>query len=371
MGMSPAQKVGRALKASRAEKSGHRDETDESLRCERDKSDEEVQRRDVRTASTADAVIEQARDTADEVLRSTRQADLGPSNPGQARARGEADAVIQRQRAAADVKLEDERRDRTLALASLFALERELTDQHLLAERTRADVALSNRDDVLAMVAHDLRGLMGDIALRAALLVRTAADDDAGRRAIGIGEGIQRATAAMKRLVGDLLDIAAIEAGRLRVDASAGDVARVLRDAAEPFRSAARAKGLSFDLAVTPGHVPALFDHDRVIQILGNLVSNAIKFTPPGGGLSLGLAVEEGKARIAVADTGAGIDPGKLEHIFERFTQLLASDRRGLGLGLYIARCLVEAQGGRISAMSAPGRGSTFSFTLPLAPRAA
>ncbi|MFL5274294.1 MAG: sensor histidine kinase [Anaeromyxobacteraceae bacterium] len=356
----------RALKRTKAENTVHRGETDESLRSERDKSDEAVQRRDARTADAADAVIEQARDTADEVLRSTRQADPSPSNPGQARARGEADAVIQRQRAAADLKLDEERRDRTLALASLFALERELTDQHLLAERTRADVALSNRDEVLATVAHDLRGLMGDIALRAGLLVRTAGDDAAGRHATGIGEGILRATAAMKRLVGDLLDIAAIEAGRLRVDASAGDLAHVLRDASEPFRSAAEAKGLSFDSAVTPESVAAVFDHDRVIQILGNLVSNAMKFTPRGGRLSLGLTVTEGAARISVGDTGAGIDPTKLEHIFERFTQLLPSDRRGLGLGLYIARCLVEAQGGHISATSAPGRGSTFSFTLPL-----
>jgi signal transduction histidine kinase len=353
---------------SKPRDSAHRDVTDESLRAERDKSDDEVQRREGRAAGLADAVIEQARDEADEVLRSTREADPARSNPEQAQARDEADATVQRQRAVADAKLADERSERTRAMAALFALERELTDQHLLAERNRADLALNNRDDFLAMVAHDLRGFMGAIALGAGVLVRSAADDDDGKQSARIGRGIQRATAGMKRLVGDLLDLAAIEAGRLNVDVAAGDVAGVLRDAAEPFRSAAEAKGIALDLEQIPETVLAVFDHDRVIQVLGNLVSNAIKFTPRGGSISLRLLVADDEVRLTVADTGAGIDPGKLEHIFERFTQLLGVDRRGLGLGLYISKCLVEAQHGHIWATSVPGNGSTFSFTLPLAP---
>jgi signal transduction histidine kinase len=345
---------------------GPRDDTDESLRKERDKSDREVFRRDDRDAGIADAVIEQARDDADEVLRSTRQANAWPSSPAQAQARHEADATIRQQRAAADVKLDDERRERTRAMAALFALERELTDHHLLAERDRADLALNNRDDFLAMVAHDLRGFMGDIALRAAVLVKTAGDDEVGKDSVRIGQSIQRATAGMKRLVADLLDVAAIEAGRLHVKAETGDVASVLRDAAQPFRAIAEAKGIAFDLAETPETVMAVFDNDRVIQILGNLIMNAIKFTPTGGCISLQLEVADAEARLTVTDTGIGIDPGRLEHIFERFAQI-EEGREGLGLGLHIARCLVEAQRGRISAASVPGRGSTFSFALPLA----
>ncbi len=313
-----------------------------------------------------DAVIEQARDDADEVLRSARQAEPSPSNQAQAQARGEADAAIHQQRAAADVKLDEERRERTRAMAALFVLERELTDQHLLAERNRADLALNHRDDFLAMVAHDLRGFMADIALRAAVLVKTAGDDDVGNDSARIGRSIQRATAGMKRLVSDLLDVAAIEAGRLHVDVATGDVASVLRDAAEAFRGAAEVKGIALDLEETPETVIAVFDNDRVIQILGNLIMNAIKFTSSGGAISLRLQVADAEVRITVADTGIGIDPAKLEHIFERFTQV-KTDRQGLGLGLNISRCLVEAQRGRISATSVPGRGSTFSFTLPLA----
>ena len=347
--------------------SSQRDDTDESLRKERDKSDQEVHRRVGRAAGVAEAVVDLARDNADEVLRLARQADQPNPSAVQSKARNEEDADIQRQRAAADVKLGDERRDRTRALAALFALERELTDQHLLAERNRADVALNNRDDFLGMVAHDLRGFMGEIAYRAASLIRDARDDEAGRQSRQIGMGIQRSTAGMRRLVGDLLDVAAIEAGRLHVEVANGDVASVLRDAAAPLRSAAENKQIALDLEEPPDSVAAMFDHDRVVQVLGNLVSNAIKFTPSGGKISLRLTVAGEEALLTVADTGAGIDEDKLEKIFERYTQLLRSDRRGLGLGLYIAKCLVQAQGGRIWATSTPGAGSNFTFTLPLA----
>jgi signal transduction histidine kinase len=342
--------------------------TDESLRKERDKSDEEVDRRLGRASGVADAVLEQARDNADELLRAEREAEGSAPNEIQSRARGEADAATQRQRAAADEKLNEERRERTRGLAALFALEREITDQHLLAERNRADLALNHRDDFLAMVAHDLRGFMGDIALGAGVLVRSAGKDELGMRAIRIGHGIQRATVGMKRLVGDLLDIAAIEAGRLHVEVVKEDVASVLRDAAEPFRSAAESKGISLDFIHANGAVWAVFDRDRIIQILGNLVSNAIKFTPRGGTITLRLEVAGKDVTVTVTDSGSGMEPGRVEHIFERFTQLTPMDRRGLGLGLYIARCLVEAQGGRIWATTEPGRGSSFSFTLPLAP---
>lgn len=340
--------------------------TDESLRKERDKSDDAVERGLGRDEGVADQVIEKARGVADEVLRAARAASEPRPDRSQSQARSVEDAAIHQQRAVADKKLGAERRERTAALAALFDLERELTDSHLLAERERADVALNNRDDFLGMVAHDLRGFMGEIAYRSAALARDARGDEEGARVRGIGQGIQRSTAGMKRLVGDLLDIAAIEAGRLRVEVARDDLASVLRHAADPFRFAAQTKGLSLDLDEPPEPVWALFDHDRVVQVLGNLVGNAIKFTPAGGLISLRLSATAGEATLTVKDTGAGIPQDKLERIFERFTQL-SSDRRGLGLGLYISRCLVEAQRGRIWATSEPGAGSSLCFTLPTA----
>jgi signal transduction histidine kinase len=355
------------MEQSRSRGSAHREDTDKSLREERDKSDREFVEHIGRAATVAGAVVEKARGDADEVLREAREADEPRPGRAQSEARGAEDAAIQHRRKEADAKLADEGRERTRALAALFALERELTDQHLLAERNRADLALNNRDDFLGMVAHDLRGYMGEIALRATVLVRDARDDEAGARSRQIGRGIQRSTAGMKRLVGDLLDVAAIEAGRLTVEAAPGDVATVVRDAVEPFRSAARTKGIELEFEDSPQSISALFDHDRVIQVLGNLVSNAIKFTPTGGRIALRLAVAGEEVMLTVTDTGVGIPEEKLETIFERFTQLGASDRRGLGLGLHISKCLVEAQHGRIWARSVAGAGSSVSFTLPLA----
>jgi signal transduction histidine kinase len=355
------------MRATKSAGNPQRDETDRSLRKEREKSDREVGRQDGRNSGTADALIERTRETADATLRAIRESAEPRPGAAETKARGIEDAVIQRERVAADATLDAERRDRTQALAAFFALERDLTDRHLLAERTRADVALNNRDEFLGMVAHDLRGFMGEIVFRTGVLVRDSLDDEAGRRSRQIGLGIQRSTAAMKRLVSDLLDIASIEAGRLHIEQAKGDVASVLRDALDPFRFAAQAKGITLRLHDLPGSVVALFDHDRVLQVLGNLVGNAIKFTPIGGSISLRLEVTGAEVRLSVTDTGSGVPADKLEEIFARFTQLQPTDRRGLGLGLYISRCLVEAQGGRIWAISAPGEGSTFLFTLPLA----
>jgi signal transduction histidine kinase len=179
--------------------------------------------------------------------------------------------------------------------------------------------------------------------------------------------GIQRSLAGMRRLAGDLLDIAAIEAGRLNVEPASGDVATLLR--MPPSRSASprRLKAGKLELEEAPEAIAAVFDHDRVIQVLGNLVGNSIKFTPKGGKISLRLVAVGEQVQFTVSDTGAGIPADKLEWIFDRFTRVLPSDRRGLGLGLYISRCLVEAQRGRIWASSGPGPGSSVSFTLPLA----
>lgn len=341
--------------------------TDDSLRLERAKSDQEVGRRLVGATGAADEVLARARDDADDLLRASRQEDEPRPNKAEAKARAEADATVERERADADEKLADDRRTRTRALASLFALERELTDRRLATERSRADVALNSRDDFLGIVAHDLRGFMGDVALRAAAMAHEVEDGQAVERSRRNGRAIQRSIGGMKRLVGDLLDVAAIEAGRLDAQVSVGDVASVLRDALQPFKCAAETKALALELEDAPASVSALFDHDRVVQVLGNLVSNAIKFTPKGGKISLRLEVMDEEVKLTVADTGPGIPADKLTAVFERFTQLLESDHRGLGLGLYIAKSLVEAQKGRIWAVSTLGTGSAFSFTLPLA----
>jgi signal transduction histidine kinase len=350
------------------------DRTDESLRDERQKTDDAFSKKRDAIDENADAAFHHARATADTSLKGARaktderlaQSDASPQErQSVASERVQEDAVLQRERATSDAKLQEEREARKRALADLLRLERAKTDEHLLIERVRSDDALAARDDFLGMVSHDLRTLLGGIAMRAAMLVRNASQDEAGQRTRRDAESIQRFTARMNRLIGDLLDVASIEAGRLTVEPRPEDALRLVRETVEAFQPDVSAKGISLDSDVARDSLLARFDHERILQVLANLLSNAIKFTPEGGRISIRVEPVEEEVRFSVTDTGPGIDEDKLGRIFERFWQVLASDRRGLGLGLYISKCIVEAHGGRIWAESKPEAGSTFFFTLP------
>lgn len=354
-----------------------RDSTDEGLRQERKKTDTEYAHRQSAIEQQADTSIHESREKVDDALRTARgHADTKLAQgdvPAQAlesvtRERAHEDEALQGERATADSHRRDERAESSLALAALLHLEREVTDTRLLLERTRADEAVATRDEFLGMVSHDLRTLLGGIALQAALLKREPAEDEAGRRAVRAAEKIQRFTARMNRLIGDLVDVTSIEAGRIRVAPALQDATALVRDSVEAFQPLASAQGLSLDVEVRGNTLMAKFDHERVLQVLANLLSNAIKFTPPGGRVLLRVEPVGPEVRFSVVDTGPGIPSHQLEAVFERFWQARSEDRRGLGLGLYISRGIVEAHGGRIWAESEPGKGSTFSFTLPRAP---
>jgi signal transduction histidine kinase len=350
------------------------DRTNQSLREEREKTDDEFTRKRNSIEERADAVVQLARANADASLKEARartDARLTRSEAPQAERqtvaseRAQEDASLLRERATSDEKLGEERDASRHVLASLVALEREKTDQHLLIERARSDAALAARDDFLGMVSHDLRTLLGGIALRAALLIKNASGDEAGQKTRRDAESIQRYTARMNRLIGDLVDVVSIEAGRLSVEPQPEDAIRLVRETLEAFQPAASARGLSLEAEVARDSLLTRFDHERILQVLANLLSNAIKFTPEGGRVSIRVEPVEGAVRFSVTDTGPGIAEDLRERIFERFWQVLGGDRRGLGLGLYISRCIVEAHGGRIWVESSRDAGSTFFFTLP------
>jgi signal transduction histidine kinase len=352
------------------------DRTDQSLREERTKADDTFSARRDTIEEDADAVVEDARANADASLKAARRkadARLTRSHAPRhehetvATERGEEDAALERERAISDERLQREREARKRALAELFRLERETTDEHLLLERARSDDALVARDDFLGMVSHDLRTLLGGIAMRAAMINRHTLEDDVGRRVRKEAESIQRFSARMNRLIGDLLDVTSIEAGVLAVEPKPEDATQLVRDTVEAFQLAASAKGLSLDAHVARDSLLARLDHERILQVLANLLSNAIKFTPEGGRVSIRVEPLGEDVRFSVTDTGPGVPEENLERIFERFWQVRTSDKRGLGLGLYISRCIVEAHRGRIWAESRPGAGSTFFFTLPAA----
>jgi signal transduction histidine kinase len=354
-----------------------RTHTDESLRLERARSDREYSKKQTAIEEASDASIQTARERADEVSQESRDtADVKMARTNASpkmlesvdRERAHEDAALEGERAASDIELEAERVEGRRALAALLLLERQETDMRLVLERARSDEGLATRDEFLGIVSHDSRTLLAGIALQATLLKRIAAGDEAGRRTVQGLEKIERFTARLNRLLGDLVDVASIEAGKLLVVPTVQDAIALVRESVETFRPLASAQGLSLSVEIRGETLMAKFDYERVLQVLANLLSNAIKFTRPGGTISLRVEPLGQEVHISVTDTGPGIPSHQLEAVFERFWQARSEDRRGLGLGLYISKCIVEAHGGRIWAESQLGVGSTFTFTLPGAP---
>ncbi|WP_281784602.1 sensor histidine kinase [Sinimarinibacterium flocculans] len=350
-----------------------RQHTDHSLRVERANSDKALIERRAIVDQRVDDQVEEARDRADATLGQTREradAVIEAAEPASvetavARERRQADRILQTERAAADERLEKGRRNQAAALAALLPLERRKTDRFLLTERLRSDDALAQRDDFLGMVSHDLRNLLHGIVLNSNLLSAKASASDEGRRTVAGVQQIQRYAACMNRLIGDLLDVASIDAGRLAIQPEAGDAATLITEAVAAFAGAAADKQITLDADVIRPPLVAEFDRERILQVLSKLLSNAVKFTPAGGTITMRGACSERALEISVNDTGDGIPVDQWEAVFERFWQVGKSDRRGLGLGLFISRCIVEAHGGRIWIASKPGEGSTFFLKIP------
>ena len=352
-----------------------RSSTDESLRSERRKTDLELANRFEAVRAVASEQVSEAREKADLVLSDARELE-DRNSPTQSpavaadrsNARAHADAVLQEERNEADVTARAERQRRNLALAGLLAFEREDTDLRLEIERDRVDQALTSREDFMAMVSHDLRSLLGGIALSAELLRNVEHTEKPFVTVKRYADSIQRFSARMNRLVGDLMDMASIEAGKLAMVRVRQDASALLRDSLEAFEPAAAAQGI--ELASKQGEDTATaiveLDHERILQVLTNLVGNSLKFTPRGGRITISLERRAGEVCYSVTDTGCGIAPELLETVFTRYYQSNDGDRRGLGLGLFIAKSIVDGHGGRIWAESTPGNGCTFRFTLPL-----
>ena len=350
-------------------------QTDESLRTERAKTDRELARHQEAIEEDADDVIDRARVSADAVLATARAKEDQHIEQAAAPAAAPAITVVEEraledealkvERAAADEALRLEREESVSVLSSLLPMEREKTDRHLLTERVRSDDALSNRDDFLGIVSHDLRNLLSAIVMSSSLLSKRAPGGDGGKATRGETERIQRYAARMNRLIGDLLDVASIDSGRLAVTRVGGDAAALVAEMVEMYRSSASAKGLDLEMELAERPLAADFDHDRMVQVLANLIANAIKFTPSGGSVRVRVERAEGGLLFCVSDTGPGIPGDMLENIFKRFWQVSENDRRGVGLGLYIVRSIVDAHGGKVWAESELGQGSRFYVTLP------
>jgi signal transduction histidine kinase len=229
-----------------------------------------------------------------------------------------------------------------------------------IAIRERADTILTQRDRMIGVFGHDLRGLLNALSIHTELLLRRD-----GEKAVESARNVRAAVSRMDRLITSLLDYVRLKADKLEVVPRSVDAAELIREAVEIFRPLARVKSLTLTLAIPDTPLQATADHDRIFQVVSNLLSNAIKFSSVKGSITVQATTSGGDLQIAVEDDGPGIPERDLDRVFEGFCQLQESDARGLGLGLYISRAIIEAHGGRIWATSRPGGGSTFSFAIP------
>jgi signal transduction histidine kinase len=355
-------------------KPGERRSTDESLRAERRQTDSHLADTLGALGDAGDDLVEKARDKADSVLQDARDrqdeklvADGQPEDAADdlEQQRAGEDAALASERSSADDEVTAARARRQLALVSLLAHERNDTDLRLKLERTRADQVLSSREDFMAMVSHDLRTLLGGIALSAELVNELAGANAPIADVIGHANRIQRCCGQMNRLVGDLMDVASIEANKLSMVLERSDLVRLVRDSVDAFQPAALLHAIELTCETAQGAELISFDPGRILQVLTNLVGNALKFTPKGGRITVRVESAAEEVLVTVSDTGNGVPADQLTQIFERFFQTKRHDRRGLGLGLFIVKSIVQAHGGRVWAESTPGRGSRFIFTLP------
>lgn len=249
-----------------------------------------------------------------------------------------------------------------LATATTDALARaHAFDSERLARQT-AEAAARAREDVLAVVAHDLRNPLNLVTMTTQLITDVDPPAENRRRLLDV---MQRAAGRMNRLIGDLLDVARMDAGRFTLVTRNVPVRAILDSTLEMFEHAASDKGVSLSAELGQQDLYAHADPERVVQVLGNLVGNALKFVERGGSVRIRCQPRDTDVMFVVRDSGPGISPAQLERLFDRFWQARRDDRRGVGLGLTIARGIVEAHGGTIWVESSPGAGSTFMFTLP------
>jgi len=250
---------------------------------------------------------------------------------------------------------------RRLALRIRFAIRIGRAEAESARSLAKANTATRARDDVLAVVSHDLRGPLHAISLACEALREEITGD-----AVRYLGAIERASARAERLIADLLEASAIENGALTLSRASVDAAAIIRQAAADHELLAKETG-----GRSIAHVPAeatlvTADRDRVLQVLGNLIGNALKHAR-GAPIEIAVQRSGNQAVIAVRDQGPGIAEAELPHVFDRYWHG-RTKKGGAGLGLAIAKGIVDAHGGKINVASKPGEGAEFSFTLPLAP---
>ncbi len=226
--------------------------------------------------------------------------------------------------------------------------------------------AVKQRDEMLGLVSHDLRNPVNAVKMLAAAILRSPDDGVALPPEVAEHATVMlQAATQMDALIQDLLDSTRLEAGRLRLAPVWTPVAELVSSAVDTLTPMAASKGIVLESHVAAALPEVYADPDRTIQVLSNLIGNALKFTPNGGSVSVGAEVDGKMVLVAIRDTGLGIAAADLPFVFDRFWQSKRTNRSGAGLGLAIARGVVLGHGGRIWIESTPGSGTVVRFTLP------
>jgi signal transduction histidine kinase len=257
--------------------------------------------------------------------------------------------------------------DRDLAIAAELGRRISLAVDNATLYR-KAEQATHMREDMVAVVSHDLKNPLATIQMAVSFLkgeiVPNDAAHDVERKQLDV---IQRSADRMYGLIHDLLDTAAIEAGHVRLTRSVVPANELVIDAIELLRPLAAAKHIELLANLPSGLPPIMADAARVLRVFSNIAGNAIKFTPPGGRVEFGVTDVGVALAFSIADNGPGIAASDLPHLFEPYWQAERTKSLGSGLGLPIAKRLIEAHGGEIRVASEVGKGTTFTFTIPLA----
>jgi PAS domain S-box-containing protein len=225
--------------------------------------------------------------------------------------------------------------------------------------------ALRARDDVLAVVSHDLGNPLSAVRIGASVLLKLLPEEEGEAGPRQHVQAIRQAVAQMERLIRDLVEVKRLETGELGLVRGTPRAASLVAEAVALLGGLARDKDIALESRVDVGAGSVVADRERALQVLSNLVGNAVKFTPVGGRVTVSATRSDGEVVFAVADNGPGIPGDHLPLVFDRFWQANRRNGVGLGLGLAIAKAIVQAHGGRIWAESQPSAGSTFYFTLP------
>lgn len=383
-------------------------ETDSSLHSERGRTDESLLDLRQKTERETDEIVKNDRLEADEIRAQNRTSVDQKLNRQKGKIENNKEVRTDEQQAVAtrlevqrkndDESVETERllmdavllRERGLNNEYAFKMlgrERQQTDDNLLQERnltdfeagrassrldveqsqhTQTKAELTTRDEFLAIVSHDLRNPIGAILSGAQILLEEEFHENLNKGTRDIIELIKRNAESSLRMISDILDMERVLEGKLQLQLMDHNLNKIIKNSIENMSHAAAAKNIL--LSALPSHLQASAIHcdlDRVNQVMSNLIGNAIKFTPEGGSVTVKVEQANDEFQISIADTGPGIEESKIDKIFDRYTQLNNKDRRGLGLGLFISKMLIEAHKGKIWVTSEYNKGTTFYYSLP------